>query len=631
MASAKRKRHHSLPVRPVLRLTLSEDESGREAKRLARVDDAFMEQMTPYGTLRKALQVGGQVLYYTCPSAWLFLLSVQSSAFVDLLVRQLPISDGVSRGRLVLYADEVTPGNALRPDRGRTYYAFYWAIMELPNWFLASQEGWSSVMFVPTKTVKLIEGGLSAIMDALMSQLWSSASFNLETLGVRLQSGTRSVESVFLKLSFGCFLGDERALKEIAQVKGSSGIKPCLVCCNVVSRVSPEILGAGFLVHVTECDPLRFSRWTPSTFREACEQVANSWATVSRAKALEQEKMCGILYEGGHGLLWGRNAARVAIPDGIYWDSMHCLWASGGIAQFELAGFLFALREAGLPWSAVSEFKDAFRFAGSKTLRHFHLADRMPDHPGQHLRGFASEMLMVLVMLLAFSRKVLRPVNLLPDHCICLELLQELRCIVAPLDCLPDMIQARRVCQQHQVLCLRLYEGIGRPKLHYIWHVLDCIERHRVVLACFQTERRHKLSKSIGSFCFKSICKSMLTRCTILALERLALPGAMQEYDLLGKVSCLVDFEGALSMRTRIGIVTTGDFVSFTCEATMLVGKVAHCRRQHGRYFLLVMLLLAEGEAATLSTESRLVPADCLLENCATMKVGGEYSVCFSR
>jgi hypothetical protein len=504
--------------------------------------------------------------------------------------------------------------------------------MELPNWFLASLEGWATVMFVTTKTVKMIEGGLSAVMDALMSQLWSSESFNLETLGVRLQSGTRSAERMFLKLSFGCFLGDERALKEIAQVKGSSGIKPCLVCCNVVSRVSPDILGFGFLVHVSECDPVRFSRWTPSTFREACEQVANSWATSSRAKALEQENICGILYEGGHGLLWGRNATRAAIPDGIYWDSMHCLWASGGIAQFELAGFLFALREAGLPLSAVSEFKDTFRFAGNKNLKHFHLADRMPLYPGQHLRGFASEMLMVLVVLLAFSRKVLRPANLLPDHCRCLELLQELRCIVMPLKVLPDMIKARHVCQQHQVLCLRLYEGTSRPKLHYIWHVLDSIERHRVILACFRTERRHKLSKSIGSFCFRSMCKTLLTRCTILALERLALPGAMRECDLLGKVSCNANFEGALYMRTQIGIVTTGDIVCFTCFDARMVGKVAHCRRQQGKYFLLVMMmLLAEGEAATLSTESRLVPADCLLENCAVMKVGGEYSVCFSR
>jgi hypothetical protein len=127
MASSKRKRYHSLPVIPVLRLSATEDESILEAKRLARSDDAFMEQMTPYGSLRKALQVGGQVLCYTCPLAWLYLLSVQNSAFVDLLGRQLPTSDGVSRGRLVLYADEVTPGNPLRPDRGRTYYAFYWA------------------------------------------------------------------------------------------------------------------------------------------------------------------------------------------------------------------------------------------------------------------------------------------------------------------------------------------------------------------------------------------------------------------------------------------------------------------------------------------------------------------------
>lgn len=42
---------------------------------------------------------------------------------------------------VVMYADEIKPGNVLRPDKGREQLCFYWTLKELPSWFVSRDQG----------------------------------------------------------------------------------------------------------------------------------------------------------------------------------------------------------------------------------------------------------------------------------------------------------------------------------------------------------------------------------------------------------------------------------------------------------------------------------------------------------
>ena len=79
------------------------------------------------------------------------------------LYRQRPCSQS-GPYTLLLYADETTPGNNLRPDKGRAYEAITFTFKNLPHWFLVRKHGFFNFSFVSSADVPKIEGGLPRII-----------------------------------------------------------------------------------------------------------------------------------------------------------------------------------------------------------------------------------------------------------------------------------------------------------------------------------------------------------------------------------------------------------------------------------------------------------------------------------
>ena len=148
------------------------------------------------------------------------------------------------KGRVVLYVDEVVPGNPLRPENRRSFYSFFWLFMDYPDWFRSSDMGWHDFCTVTQEHVKAIPGGVSAIVARILSIFWGEGdNHNMERLGVRVACPRGTIH---IKAGFGAFLLDERAEKFICCVKGSSGTKVCMSCQNVVARAHPDaVLGTG--------------------------------------------------------------------------------------------------------------------------------------------------------------------------------------------------------------------------------------------------------------------------------------------------------------------------------------------------------------------------------------------------
>jgi len=72
--------------------------------------------------------------------------------------------------------------------------------------------------------------------------------------------------------------------------------------------------------------------------------------------------------------------------------------------------------------------------------------------------------------------------------------------------------QLREALRAHHNLLLRLYPQIAKPKLHYMWHVADCLSKRGANLSRFTPERRHKLVKSVAKHTFRYIEPHVLSK-----------------------------------------------------------------------------------------------------------------------
>ena len=109
------------------------------------------------------------------------------------------------------------------------------------------------------------------------------------------------------------------------------------------------------------------------------------------------EVMRGINYEHGLSLPFSVGASRYRVPECIYWDPMHVVWASGGIAQYEVNQLLREAASRGVAWPNLQTFIDQVSFfrRGRRGLG-WNLQRRIVDNERKHMRAFAAEMLAVI-------------------------------------------------------------------------------------------------------------------------------------------------------------------------------------------------------------------------------------------
>ena len=108
------------------------DGSVRAKKQKVQDEVALAGQAeTPYGCVTKTLTIGEVAVPFICPFALISSLCDKSSCFAAFLHNRIQ----GQVGRIAIYVDEVMPGNALRPDHGRAFYAWLLAILDWPDWY----------------------------------------------------------------------------------------------------------------------------------------------------------------------------------------------------------------------------------------------------------------------------------------------------------------------------------------------------------------------------------------------------------------------------------------------------------------------------------------------------------------
>jgi len=130
----------------------------------SRVFHKYDDIVTPYGKLLQSRMLAtfdgsGLEVSYLNPFALLWYMCCNN--VIAGFMREHLIG---AINRICMYTDTLVPGNPLRPDAHRTVEAYYWTIMELPDWMRSMASiGWFVLLCIPSAALPLICGSMGTI------------------------------------------------------------------------------------------------------------------------------------------------------------------------------------------------------------------------------------------------------------------------------------------------------------------------------------------------------------------------------------------------------------------------------------------------------------------------------------
>ena len=182
---------------------------------------------------------------------------------------------------------------------------------------------------------------------------------------------------------------DALAFQHIFSLKGSASQSPCPWCSNCMYRVPYFDDDSGF-AHIICPDTSKFTKHTNDTFF----MMVNELETIDDKKLLaEKEKKYGLNYQPSE-LLWcGEVRKHLRFPYIVYWDHMHCLTASGGIAQHMVNQIVLRFsHKLKMPIAAWDDFHRKLQGI-QPPLRKDFFQTRIVNRPRANFKAFASDCL----------------------------------------------------------------------------------------------------------------------------------------------------------------------------------------------------------------------------------------------
>ena len=230
--------------------------------------------------------------------------------------------------RLVVYWDDVGIGSAVKADNKRNVAAIYASFLEFGTW-LRDERSWMPLGVMRT-TVHKKDVGTSALIKYLVRAIFRRGS-SLSADGVDV-GGTR----IFARVHR--ILMDEGAGKDTFCAKGSSGLRPCWQCKNVVLNQEDNLADhdpSGYFVKLSCCTPDKFDPQTSSEYIASYDDLVSLKGTISNARWEKLQTASGITVDETS-LMSDIPAREIAPPSTYTRDPMHVFLSSGGICGVEI-------------------------------------------------------------------------------------------------------------------------------------------------------------------------------------------------------------------------------------------------------------------------------------------------------
>ena len=304
---------------------------------------------TPYGQTLVTAQVFGtpphsnREVYIINPIAYLHLVFRSGVGLFDAITRCHATNPSAvdKLWRLVLYSDEVTPGNNLSVQNNRKVLIIYRSLLEL-GYHLHDDDddAWCPSIAEPSRDLKHVSSGIGQVFCQVIKLFFGGGDWPHDfRAGIKLDGPMGETIRLFAVLSM--FLQDGGAHKLAWRCKGDGGTRPCMLCRNLVAPVSRVAEAAALLADDMIDGDLDLA--TNEDIKCAIARLKAFKLTESSTNFKLREQAIGFTLED-HNVLTDPSWDDITKPaDQFCHDWMHGLFASG---VFNIICFLVLLYKA---------------------------------------------------------------------------------------------------------------------------------------------------------------------------------------------------------------------------------------------------------------------------------------------
>ena len=502
------------------------DVTDRNSMREAR--NAVTTSIHQYGPILQHIRCtndegGTTTIPIASPFAMLAAALDESDNFRAFLKRRLMVHPPSPEApwNIVVYSDEVTPGNPLAVANQRKFQAIYWSFLEFGVSALSHEESWFTLMTEFSTTVSACSAGLSQVFAEAIKSFFQTGGFHMMDGGMHIEiDGERS--RLFAKL--GVVLQDGGAHKAVWQARGDGASKFCMLCKNLFTHDSNVAADDG--TRLMRCGIIKLQELEASTDRELrnnARYLERQSGRLSPEEFTLLQQAMGLTY-AKHGLLLDRSLDRLVSPTQVYMhDYMHALFVDGVLNLVIYLCFedFIDAGHKGI-YESFSNFLANWKFPGRFHNNHLAAvfgAERRDKHrKAMHIKCQASDLLTVMGVLMLFTRTVLLPMGTCNAACdgmiSCIEL-ASLVVATARIRVSPERLlgKVHRFLEQFEAAWGSEWMT---PKCHWLLHLPETLERSGRLLNCFVLERKHRTAKRYATEMANisgAASKSLLSEC----------------------------------------------------------------------------------------------------------------------
>ena len=351
-------------------------------------------------------------------------------------------------------------------------------------------------------TVDQVNGGVSAITAAIVDMCFGEGVHNLHKAGVHVPRSTGGF--LHIHASLGMVIADEAALHMMFMCKGSSGLKPCMLCANVFNASDErDVLkhdSTGLAVNHTCSDFGKIVQHTSATIRALIRRLDEGARTLTKGAFAELQTRLGWNFVPGALVLEPRLLNICDPVRVVLYDYMHVFFVNG-VFNSNVGLLMSALKPHNITYHMMDQYIKEWTWPKQFGDAHDVMsADRARSSwENTSLKATASESLGLMPVLACFFDKVRRnsSVHEVLDHATCfLGLVRIIEDIMRTARSAVDCDALERSISAYLSAFKALYgEDQMTPKMHYIMHFADFIRRWHYLPGCFVLERKHKLPK----------------------------------------------------------------------------------------------------------------------------------------
>jgi hypothetical protein len=316
---------------------------GGTRRTVKRKRQADISHVTPYGDILVEKNIAGTKIWMVQPVAMLYHISRSclefSKFFKEILSRKPCTRDHPIK--VIVYSDEVTPGNQLRHQNARKIQVCYWSLECFGLTNLSNERLWFILSICRSDVVKELPGKMSQFMKISMQMFMEP--YDLRS-GIILDFFDGSKATIFGRVSI--LLGDEAALKETLDCKGAAGTFFCALCANICDHKSQlhSHDTRGYLQPSTCLDLDLFRPNTDESVMETLRELSRWKATLPKTRFQKKEQEAGWNLNQNGLLLSG---LQIGAASSIMFDWMH-VYVASGIWQLEVMQLLTELQRVGI-------------------------------------------------------------------------------------------------------------------------------------------------------------------------------------------------------------------------------------------------------------------------------------------